>query len=67
MYYIVGIMFACAVIYYLPVIGGLVGWESLENSLDDLHNLYGIDLLGLVFFAPVVYTAYSLGVIPAIM
>jgi signal transduction histidine kinase len=65
--YISAIMLACAVIYYLPVIGGLLGWDALENSLDSLHNLYGIDLLGLVFFAPVVYTAYTFGVIPAII
>ena len=64
---IAAIILACAVIYYLPVIGGLIGWESLENSLDNLHNIYGIDLLGLVFFAPVVYTAYILGAIPAII
>ncbi len=65
--YIIVIMVLCSVIYYLPVIGGLFGWTSLENSLNSLHNFYGIDFLGLVFFAPVVYTAYALGVIPAIM
>ncbi len=65
--YIAGITVLCAIIYYLPVIGGLLGWTSLENSLNSLHNFYGIDFLGLVFFAPVVYAAYVLGVIPAIM
>ncbi len=65
--YIIAIMVFCSLIYYLPVIGGLFGWTSLENSLNSLHNFYGIDFLGLVFFAPVVYTAYVLGVIPAIM
>ena len=65
--YIVGIMVVCSIVYYLPVIGGLFGWESLQNNLATLHNLYGIDFLGLVFFAPVVYTAYVLGVIPAVM
>lgn len=65
--YITGIMVLCSIIYYLPVIGGLFGWTSLENSLNSLHNFYGIDFLGLIFFIPVVYTAYVLGVIPAIM
>ncbi len=65
--YIVIIMVLCSIIYYLPVIGGLFGWTSLENSLTSLHDFYGIDFLGLVFFAPVVYAAYVLGVIPAVM
>ncbi len=65
--YIIAIMVLCSIIYYLPVIGGLFGWTSLESSLNSLHNFYGIDFLGLVFFAPVVYTAYILGVIPAIL
>ncbi|HJX13531.1 MAG TPA: ATP-binding protein [Dehalococcoidales bacterium] len=65
--YIIGITVVCSIIYYLPVIGGLLGWTSLQNSLNGLHNLYGIDFLGLVFFAPVVYTAYILGVIPAVL
>ncbi|MCK4273342.1 MAG: GHKL domain-containing protein [Dehalococcoidales bacterium] len=65
--YIIAIMVLCSIIYYLPVIGGLFGWTSLENSLSSLHDFYGIDFLGLVFFAPVVYTAYVLGVIPAVL
>ncbi|MBN1177351.1 MAG: hypothetical protein JXA51_06685 [Dehalococcoidales bacterium] len=65
--YIVIIMVFCSIIYYLPVIGGLFGWTSLENSLISLHDFYGIDFLGLIFFAPVVYAAYVLGVIPAVM
>ena len=65
--YIVIIMVLCSVIYYLPVIGGLFGWMSLESSLISLHDFYGIDFLGLIFFAPVVYAAYVLGVIPAVM
>jgi signal transduction histidine kinase len=65
--YIIGITVLCSLIYYLPVIGGLFGWTSLETSLNNLHDFYGIDFLGLVFFAPVVYAAYVLGVIPAIM
>jgi len=67
MRYIIAIMVVCSIIYYLPVIGGLFGWVALESSLNNLHNLYGIDFLGLVFFAPVVYTAYIFGVIPSIL
>jgi signal transduction histidine kinase len=65
--YIIALMVFCSVIYYLPVIGGLAGWTSLQDDLNKVHNFYGIDFLGLVFFAPVVYTAYVLGVVPAIM
>jgi signal transduction histidine kinase len=65
--YIIVIMALCSIIYYLPVIGGAFGWTNFQDSLNGLHNLYGIDFLGLVFFAPVVYAAYVLGVIPAIM
>jgi signal transduction histidine kinase len=65
--YIIATMAACSIIYYLPGISGLAGWTSLQHNLNNLHNLYGIDFLGLVFFAPVVYAAYVLGVIPAIL
>ena len=65
--YIIAIIVVCSIIYYLPVIGGLAGWTSIQNTLDGLHNLYGIDFYGLVFFAPVVYAAYVLGVIPAVL
>jgi signal transduction histidine kinase len=65
--YIIAIMVVCSIVYYLPVIGGFFGWTGLQDSLNSLHNLYGIDFLGLIFFAPVVYTAYVLGVIPAVL
>jgi signal transduction histidine kinase len=65
--YIVATIVVCSIIYYLPVISGHFGWISLQHNLNSLHNLYGIDFLGLVFFAPVVYAAYVLGVIPAIL
>lgn len=65
--YIIAIMALCSIIYYLPVIGNQLGWTSFYNSLNGLHDFYGIDFLGLIFFAPVVYTAYVLGVTPAIM
>ena len=64
--YIIGITVICALFYYLPAITGRLGWTGFSESLQGLHNLYGIDFLGLVFFAPVVYAAYMLGVIPAI-
>ncbi len=67
LWYIAAITAVCSIIYYLPVISDAAGWTSVYNSLNGLHNLYGIDFLGLVFFAPVVYTAYVLGVIPAIL
>lgn len=65
--YIIATMAMCLVVYYSPVWAGMFGWTGLQNNLDNLHNLYGIDFLGLIFFAPVVYTAYMLGVMPAIL
>lgn len=65
--YIVGIMVLCALVYYLPAITGRLGWTQFSESMNGLHNLYGIDFLGLIFFAPVVYASYVLGVIPAVL
>jgi signal transduction histidine kinase len=65
--YIIAIMVFCSFVYYLPVIAGHLGWTDFSESMNKVHNLWGIDFLGLVFFAPVVYAAYVLGVIPAIM
>jgi signal transduction histidine kinase len=65
--YIIALMVFCSIVYYLPVIAGGFGWTGFSDSLDKLHNLFGIDFLGLVFFGPVIYTAYVMGVIPAIM
>jgi signal transduction histidine kinase len=65
--YIVGIMILCTLVYYLPVIAGAIGWTGFSDSMNSLHNLYGIDFLGLIFFAPVVYAAYVLGVVPSIL
>ena len=59
---IITIIVACSVIYYLPVMVGLVGWTGLQSILSKLHNFYGIDFYSLVFFVPVVYAAYVLGV-----
>ena len=65
--YIIGIMILCSLIYYMPAISGRIGWTNFSDSMNGLHNLYGIDFLGLIFFAPVVYAAQVLGVIPAIL
>ncbi|MGD0795141.1 MAG: ATP-binding protein [Dehalococcoidales bacterium] len=65
--YIIATMLLCSVIYYSPVISGVLGLSSLKDNLNNFHNIYGIDILGLAFFAPVVYAAYVLGVIPAIL
>jgi signal transduction histidine kinase len=67
LWYIVVIMVVCSIIYYLPYFCGLAGWTSAQSNLESLHNLYGIDFYGLVYFAPVVYAAYALGVIPAVL
>jgi len=64
LWYFAVIMLASAVVYYLPSIVDLFGWSS--PPLNSLHNIFGIDLLGLVFFIPVVYAAYAFGVIPAV-
>jgi signal transduction histidine kinase len=65
--YIIATMVLCSVIYYSPVISGALGLSSLQQNLNNFHNIYGIDILGLAFFGPVVYAAYVLGVIPAIL
>ena len=61
------ILAACSVLYYLPVVAGAVGWTSAQEPLDKLHNFYGIDFYALVFFAPVVYTAYVRGINGALL
>ena len=65
--YIIATMVVSCVIYYSPLIAGAAGLATLKQNLNNFHNIYGIDVLGLVFFAPVVYAAYVLGVIPAIL
>jgi signal transduction histidine kinase len=66
-WYLTAIMAACALFYYLPTIGGALGSASLETTLGNFHDFAGIDFLGLVFFAPVVYAAYIFGVIPSVL
>lgn len=60
------LFFACALLYYLPALIGLFGAISVQNNLNSLHNFYGIDFYALLFFIPVVYAAYSVGVIKAV-
>jgi signal transduction histidine kinase len=64
---IIIIMASCALLYYLPVICGALGWTAAHDSLNNLHYVFGLDALGLVFFGPVVYAAYTLGVIPSVL
>jgi signal transduction histidine kinase len=64
---IVVIMVLGSLFYYLPSIGERAGWTSLYNALDGLHDFYGVDILGIVYFAPVIYAAIALGLIPAII
>ena len=59
---IIAIMAACTGLYYLPVIAGALGWATAQGALNHFHNFYGIDFYGILFFAPVVYAAYMLGV-----
>jgi signal transduction histidine kinase len=67
LWYIAAIMVFCTLFYYLPDIGGALGWTSVETTLGNLHDFAGIDFPGIVFFAPVVYAAYIYGVIPAVL
>ena len=59
---ITALIVACSVLYYLPVLVGGIGQASLQSMLGAFHNFYGIDFYALIFFAPVVYAAYMIGV-----
>jgi signal transduction histidine kinase len=67
LWYVTAVMVVGSLFYYLPAIGEKTGWTSLYNSLNGLHDFNGVDVLGIVFFGPVIYAAYALGVIPAIV
>lgn len=56
-----------SLVYYLPVFMGLIDGTSTQTALDQLHDFYGLDLYALVFFAPVVYAAYTTGVMGAVI
>jgi signal transduction histidine kinase len=61
------IMFAvCSIIYYLPAIIGLSGNITTQSAFNQLHDFYGLDFYAMLFFIPVVYAAYSVGVIKAV-
>ncbi len=64
---ITAITVACTILYYLPIVAGLFGGTPVRLALAELHNFYGIDFYVLPFFAPVVYTAYVLGINWAIL
>jgi signal transduction histidine kinase len=64
---IIAITVLGSLLYYLPAIGNQAGWSSLYNALNGLHDFYGVDILGIIFFAPVIYAAFALGLIPAII
>lgn len=64
----ISIMFlACTLVYYLPAIIGLGGGILDKSTLNSLHNFYGLDFFALAFFVPVVYAAYSIGVLKAVV
>jgi len=50
---------ACALIYYLPALAGIIGLNDVQASLASLYNFHGIDLYSLFFFLPVIYAAYK--------
>jgi PAS domain S-box-containing protein len=52
----------CSLLYYLPVFSGFIGGPQVQVVLNQLHDFYGLDIYALIFFGPVVYAAYVLGV-----
>jgi signal transduction histidine kinase len=64
---IIAVMVLGSLFYYLPAIGERAGWTSLYNDLEGFHDFYGVDMLGIIFFAPVIYAACALGLIPAVI
>lgn len=58
-----GVMTAmAAIIYYLPTIAVMAGWISRDGTLYSLHDYFELDVYALVFFVPVVYAAYTIGI-----
>ncbi|MDD5191499.1 MAG: hypothetical protein PHE50_10760, partial [Dehalococcoidales bacterium] len=60
-------MLVCYIIYYIPVFISLAGWSVDQTTLTRLHNFYGIDFFALIFFVPVVYSAYKYGIMWALL
>jgi signal transduction histidine kinase len=56
------LMVACAFFYYLYAVARVLGLTSLEDTLLNHHEFYG-----LVFFVPVVYASYIYGVRGAVL
>jgi signal transduction histidine kinase len=64
----IAILFAvCSLLYYLPAIIGIAGAGGAQKTLNQLHDFYGMDFFALIFFVPVVYAAYSVGVLKAVV
>jgi signal transduction histidine kinase len=64
----ISIMFlVCTLLYYMPTVVGSLGGAGLKSTLTNLHNFYGLDFFAILFFVPVVYAAYSIGVIRAVL
>ena len=57
----------CSLLYYMPTIASIAGWITNQHLLYGLHDFYGIDFYALVFFVPVIYAAYTLGVKIAVL
>ena len=57
----------CTLLYYAPAIIGLGAGITTKSTLNSLHNFYGLDFFAMIFFVPVVYAAYSTGVIKAVL
>jgi signal transduction histidine kinase len=67
LWYIIAITVIISIFYYLPAIGKQASWMPLYDALNRFHDYYGIDILGIVYFAPVIYAAFALGLMPAII
>jgi signal transduction histidine kinase len=67
LWYIIAIMALVSLFYYLPAIGRQSGWMPLYNALNGFHDFNGLDILGITYFIPVIYAAFALGLIPAII
>jgi len=51
-----------SVLYYIPTLLLIVNIITQNSLLNGLHDFYGIDIYAFVFFVPVTYAAYKLGI-----
>ena len=65
-WYIAALSVVCILLYHLPTIVGEISGTGASNTLDKLHNLEGIDVLGILFLAPIIYISYIYGIVPSI-